>query len=98
MTSDIHGTSDVHRDDEGRPPSVYYGTIPPGRTRANPAGVVRRSVVDGRPLDEAFTRNLTWERTTALLEHEFGHNDLDYVEISPAEAETFVQRITATSR
>ena len=45
-------------------------------------------------VDEAFTRNLRWEPTTALREHEFGHGNTDYVEITRAEADVFVDRIT----
>ena len=73
---------------------TYFGNVTPGRTRANPAGVVRRSTVDGRSLDEVFTRDLRWEPTTALLEQRFGHGDGEYVEISAAEATQFVERVT----
>ena len=73
---------------------VYFGAMPAGRTRANPAGVVRRSQFDGTDVDEAFTRNLRWEPTTALLERRFGHGDTEYVEISEAEAQQVVDRIT----
>ena len=44
--------------------------------------------------DEAFTRNLRWEPTTALREHEFGYGNMDHVEITRAEADVFVDRIT----
>jgi hypothetical protein len=77
---------------------VYLGTITPGRTRANPAGVVRRQVVDGYPVDETFTRGLIWEPTTALREQELGRSEADHVEITPAEAAAFVERITAAQR
>jgi hypothetical protein len=74
---------------------TYYGSLAAGRTRDRPAGVVRRTVVDGHPVDEAFTRNLRWEPTTKLHERDLGYTDTDYVEISEAEAEAFVQRVSA---
>jgi hypothetical protein len=73
---------------------VYFGMITPGRTPASPAGVVRRHVVDGHPVDEAFTRRLTWEPTLALRDRELGRSEADYVEITPAEAVAFVERVT----
>ncbi len=88
-------TQDDHAGEHGSPSFVYFGTITPGRTRANPAGVVRRRVVDGHPIDEAFTRRLRWERTTALIDHRFGHNDVDHVEITEAEAAAFTKRVAA---
>lgn len=77
---------------------VYYGSLGAGRTRANPSGLFRRSVVDGYAVDEMFTRRLQWEPTTYLREYEFGHNDVDHVEITPAEAHAFVERLTAKGR
>jgi hypothetical protein len=74
---------------------VYYGVLTPGRTRANPAGVVRRSLADGHPLDEAFTRSLRWEPTLALRDEELGRSDAQHVEITEAEAMDFVGKITA---
>ena len=72
----------------------YFGSVPPGRTRDRPGGVFRRTVVDGQPVDEAFTRNLRWEPTSALRERDLGFGDIDFIEITPAEAEAFVLRVT----
>lgn len=72
---------------------TYFGSVPPGRTRATPAGVFRRSFVEGYPVDEAFSRRLRWEPTTFLREYEFGHNDMECVEITAAEVDAFVQRM-----
>lgn len=74
---------------------TYYGSLAAGRTRDRPAGVYRRKVVDGHAVDEAFTRNLRWEPTTALHERDLGYNEVDYVEITRAEADAFVQRVSA---
>jgi hypothetical protein len=72
----------------------YFGSIPPGRTRDRPGGVFRRTTVDGLLVDEAFIRNLRWEHTSALRERDLGYSDIDYVEITEAEAEAFVRRVT----
>jgi len=78
----------------GSAPEVsYFGSVPPGRTRDRPAGVFRRTIVDGQLVDEAFTRNLRWEYTSALRLRDLGLGDMDYVEITEAEVEAFVQRI-----
>lgn len=77
---------------------TYFAAIPPGRTRTSPAGVIRRSVVGGHPVDEAFTRSLDWKPTTALRDQQFGHTDTDHVEITEAEAEAIVSRISARLR
>jgi len=78
------------------PPSgyQYFAALPRGYTRARPAGVVRRSR-DGDRLDQAFTRDLRWEPTTALRDHEYGDGYDDYVEITPDEVEAFVRDVTA---
>jgi hypothetical protein len=77
---------------------VYYGALTPGRTGADPAGVVRRSLVDGHPLDEAFTRSLRWEPTLSLRDEELGRSDVQHVEITEAEAMDFVEKITTRQR
>jgi hypothetical protein len=51
-------------------------------------------VVAGVEHDEAFTRNLRWEPTEYLRRYHLGHDDVDHVEITEAEADAFVARIT----
>jgi hypothetical protein len=72
----------------------YFGSLPLGRTRATVAGVVRSTLVDGHRVDEAYTRNLRWEPTTALRDRDAGHDDRDYVELTEAEAEEFIRTAT----
>ncbi|MFD5518150.1 hypothetical protein [Streptomyces sp. NPDC127066] len=43
--------------------------------------------------DEAFTRNLRWEPTEYLRLYELGHNEVDRVEITDAEASAFIQEV-----
>ncbi|MBV6703378.1 pentapeptide repeat-containing protein [Kitasatospora aureofaciens] len=73
---------------------TYYAKLRTGFSRENPSGIVRRSSVDGIDYDEAFTRNLRWEPTEYLRLYELGHNKIDHVEITRAEADAFVARIT----
>jgi hypothetical protein len=54
---------------------------------------VRRRIVDGVTCDEGFTRNLRWEPTQYLRRYALGHNDVDHVEISEADAEAFVEAV-----
>jgi hypothetical protein len=70
----------------------YFGSVPPGRTRDRLGGVFRRSVVDGQPVDEVFTRRLRWEPTSALRERDLGYGDTEYIEITEADADAFVHR------
>ncbi|MFE2964373.1 pentapeptide repeat-containing protein [Streptomyces sp. NPDC059340] len=72
----------------------YYAKISEGYSRSNPQGIVRRRMVDGVAHDEAFTRNLRWEPTEYLRLYELGHNEVDHVEISEAEAAAFIEEVT----
>lgn len=74
---------------------IYYASLAAGRTRANPAGIVRRRIIEGIPIDEAFTRNLRWEPTPALRIQALGYGDQEFEQITAAEAAAFIQRITA---
>lgn len=81
---------DEYLRDEPRDEVHYYAKIRPGFSRENPSGMVRRRVGDGHRLDEAFTRNLRWEPTEYLRRYALGHDDVDHVEVSEAEATQFV--------
>jgi hypothetical protein len=70
---------------------TYYAKIRGGYSRARPSGIVRRRRSNGTEHDEAFTRNLRWEATEYLRRYELGHNDVDHVEITEAEADFFVE-------
>ncbi len=71
----------------------YYAVIGTGRTVANPSGLVRRRYTADGPIDESFTRDLSWKFTDAVFQDERGENfGPDLVEISPGEAEALVER------
>jgi hypothetical protein len=75
------------------PDYTYYGV--PGPDPHNLIGVIRRSVVEGHPVDEAFTRNRRWEPTLRLREQELGYGDTEAVLITADAASAFVARIAA---
>ncbi|MFD7020056.1 pentapeptide repeat-containing protein [Streptomyces sp. NPDC059928] len=77
---------------------TYYAKIGEGYPRSGPRGVVRRRFLDGVAYDEAFTRNLKWEPTEYLRLYELGHNEVDHVEITEQEADSFVEAVTAKLR
>lgn len=81
---------------DGRGRITYYAKISEGFPRSSPRGIVRRRVIGNgeETHDEAFTRNLRWEPTEYLRLYELGHNDIDHVEISEAEAAAFIETMT----
>ena len=72
----------------------YHARVPPGRTRDDPVGVIRRRRLrNGVAVDQAFTRDLRWERSDALYKCDLGYSDETFERISEAEAEAFVRRV-----
>ena len=76
---------------------TYYAVVDDLSSRDQPAGVFRRTYTeDGGKLDEAFTRNLIWERSWLLVSAERGDLVNEFIEITEAEANEIVERIRAT--
>jgi hypothetical protein len=76
---------------------TYYAMVDDLSSRAQPAGVLRRIYTEaGGRRDEAFTRNLVWERSASLVSAERGNLDNKFIEISEDEANRIVERIRAT--
>ena len=77
---------------------TYYAMIDRLSSRELPAGVLRRIYFeDGGRRDEAFTRNLVWERSWSLASAERGDLENQFVEITEDEANQIVDRIRATA-
>ena len=53
------------------------------------------TIEDGGRSDEAFTRNLLWERSTSLVSAERGDLQNEFIEITEDEANRIVERIRA---
>ncbi len=76
---------------------TYYAIVNDLSTRERPAGVFRRTYTeDGGKLDEAFTRNLIWERSWLLVSAERGDLVNEFIQITETEASQIVERIRAT--
>lgn len=75
---------------------TYYAMVNEFSSRERPGGVLRRlEHADGQH-DEAFTRDLQWERTPLLYSYERGNGDNQFYEISEEEAERIVERIRSS--
>ena len=75
---------------------TYYAIVDDLSSREQPAGVLRRIYFEaGGRHDEAFSRNLTWERTVLLASAERGDLDNEFIEITEDEANQIVARIRA---
>ena len=75
---------------------TYYAVVNDLSSRERPAGVFRRTYTEeGGRRDEAFTRNLIWERSPLLVSAERGDLQNEFIEITEDEANQIVDRIRA---
>jgi hypothetical protein len=75
---------------------TYYAILDDLSSRQEPAGVLRRIYFEaGGRRDEAFSRDLVWERTVLLVSAERGDLTNDFIEITEGEANQIVERIRA---
>jgi hypothetical protein len=76
---------------------TYYAIVDDLSSREQPAGVLRRIYFEvGGRRDEAFSRDLVWERTTLLVSAERGDLENEFIEITEDEANQIVDRIRVT--
>jgi hypothetical protein len=76
---------------------TYYAIVNEFSSRERPGGVFRRTYFeDGGMEDEAFTRDLEWERSWLLASAERGDTANDFIEITKAEADQIVERFRQT--
>jgi hypothetical protein len=75
---------------------TYYAVVNDLSSRERPAGVFRRTYTEDGRLDEAFTRNLIWERSWLLVSAERGDLENEFFEITEDQANQIVERIRAT--
>ena len=75
---------------------TYYAIVNDYSSRNRPSGVVRRTQDDDGEHDDAFTRDLQWERTPLLYSYERGNRDAEFYEITEDEANQIVERIRRT--
>jgi hypothetical protein len=79
----------------GEPEFAYLGVVDPVDSPTRIIGVIRSRSVDGHPQHDIFTRSSGWEATTLPWEHRLGRTEVDLVDITPAAAHAFVERVAA---
>lgn len=72
---------------------TYYAIVDDYSTRAEPAGVLRRTLTDEGQSDEQFGHNLEWRYSPLLYAYERGNLDNKFFEITEDEANEIVARI-----
>lgn len=72
---------------------TYYAIVNEFSSQERPGGVLRRIKHTGGQRDEAFTRDLAWERSDSLRSAERGDTMNDFYPISEEEATQIVERI-----
>jgi hypothetical protein len=72
---------------------TYYALVDDYSSREKPGGVVRRVIHEQGQRDEAFSKDLTWKRTSLLYAAERGDTMNDFVPITQEEAMRIVDRI-----
>lgn len=72
---------------------TYYALVDDYSSREQPGGVVRRVRHDRGQRDEAFSKELTWKRTSLLYAAERGDTMNDFLPITEEEAMRIVDRI-----
>jgi hypothetical protein len=70
----------------------YYAIVGSGRTAANPSGLARRRYTPSGRVDEALSRDLTWEPTSAITQWEYGNLSGELMEINDAGAQELIER------
>ena len=75
---------------------IYYAIVNDLSSRERPAGVFRRIYFEaGGMRDEAFTRDLVWERSSSLVSAERGDLENEFIEITEEEANQLVGQLRA---
>jgi hypothetical protein len=75
---------------------TYYAVVDDYSSRAEPAGVLRRTETDAEQNDEQFGHDLEWTYSPLLYSYERGNMDNKLYEISEVEANQIVARIRRT--
>ena len=76
---------------------TYYAIIDEFSSRDRPGGVLRRVRGDGGQVDEAFSRDLSWEFSPLLYAAERGDTMFEFVPIAEDEADQIVARMRASA-
>jgi hypothetical protein len=74
---------------------TYYAVIDEDSSRERPRTAFRRVENDEGQIDELFTRDLSWERSSLLHAANRGDTMLDFIPITEQEAARIVERVRA---
>jgi hypothetical protein len=74
---------------------TYYAVVDEDTGRERPRTVLRRVENDEGQIDELFTRDLTWERSSLLHAANRGDTMLDFIPVTAEEAMLIVERVRA---
>ncbi len=70
---------------------TYYAITDGGATAERPLGLLRRLHHDDGPEDEGLRRDMSWARTSLIVEWEHGSLDEELVEVSHEQASRIVE-------
>lgn len=72
--------------------NTHYAIIGVGRTSNDPSGLARRRYTAEGRVDEALQRDMTWKRTSAITQWEFGNLPGELTEVSEEQAQALIER------
>jgi len=70
---------------------TFYAIVGDGTTVDRPAGLLRRLEYDNGWEDEGLHRDMSWRRTSLIVEQEHGSLDEQLIEVSHEQASKIVQ-------
>ena len=70
---------------------TFYAILGEDATVNRPAGLLRRLEYDNGWEDEGLRRDMSWHRTSLLIEHEHGSTDEEFVQVSHEQASKIVE-------
>jgi hypothetical protein len=78
---------------------TYYAIVDVGKNADDPIGLARRRVLDnGGIIDEALQRDLSWARSSAIVDWRRGDLSVKLVEVGNDEAEQISERLRGRTR
>jgi hypothetical protein len=74
---------------------TYYAMVGPEHPADQPLGLLRRLLHDDGPEDEGLRDDLSWRKTTLIVEHDNGSLDDELVEVTHEQAGRIVEYFRA---
>jgi hypothetical protein len=74
---------------------IYYAIVGQEHTVDQPLGLLRRLQHDDGPEDEGLRDDLSWRKTSLIVEHDNGSLDNEFVEVSHEQAGRIVEYFRA---